>query len=157
MIYHSPLSTHSPHTEQHPCWFASRKVCSLTSLGIDTFSGPSTALEQHKVTTAWTSLCYWHKYSHPVTPESLQPSFLVAPLSETLPAKSPCCMNYEHQTETSCFPAAFTHFSPNKESWPSSSSLTAQEIKKYYLGASGKHVPPETFFLLTDTEFDPCI
>lgn len=72
MIYHSPSHWGAP------CWFAYSKVCSLTSLGPGTFSGPSTALEQHKVTTAWTSLNYWHKYGLPVTPESLQPNPLAA-------------------------------------------------------------------------------
>lgn len=150
IIYHSPLSTPSPHSEEHPGWFAYSKVCSLTSLGLGTFSGPSTAAQGHH------SLHYWHKYGHPVTPESLQSSLLFAPLAKPLPAKSPCCMNYEHQTETSCFPAAFTHFSLNKEFWPSSSSLTAQESKNITLGQVFL-VPPEAFFLLTDTEFDPCI
>lgn len=69
-----------------------------------------------------------------MTPEPLQPSFLSAPLAKPLPAKAPCCMSYEHQAEMSCFPAAFTHFSPNKEFWPSSNSLTAQESNNIILG-----------------------
>lgn len=42
-------------------------------------------------------------------------------------------MNYEHQIETSCFPAAFTHFSPNKDFQQSTNSLAAQESKNIIL------------------------
>lgn len=153
-IYHSPLSTQSSHTEEHLCWFAYSKVWDYPRpVWIGTASGPGTAAQGQPCPDQPALLTQTQLARNPQSP---QPSFLSAPPAKPLPAKPPRCMNYKHQTERSCFPAAFTHFSPNKEFWPSSSSLTAQESKILSWG-KWKTYSSWNFLFTADTGFDPCI
>lgn len=86
----------------------------------------------------------------PVIPQPPQLSFLRAPLPKPLPSKPSCCMNYEHQIETSCCPAAFTRFSPNKDFWQSINSPAAQESKNTISGqVKNMFLLRLSFYLLT--------
>lgn len=80
---------------------------------------------------------------------------LICSSSKTTASQASSLHELQAPNRKELFPSSFHTFLPQQRVLAKLSLTDCTGIKKYYLGASGKHIPPEIFFLLLTLDLIP--